>query len=1327
MKRYSQFLRLTLTGALLTGTLLQAAFSYADDTEIFFGGALAEEGVKPNVLFLLDDSSSMNCTPSSTSSACTARNNSRLEIMKDSFRQIVTNSTGINLGVLIFNSNPRLAAEVDYIDKIIGDDTILESTQTFHVLASPDDASQAALSNNNITNQNSLVVGGTAEQIVGLRFQDLPIPKNAVILEARLGFTAASSSSDAVTLQILPEAAGDATPFTIDTSERLSSRSVFSVDASGLEFPTWEPGNWTQDEAVPYEEGPDVTAQLQSIVRSNNWCGNNALALQIRTESGTGTRQFHSFDSAPDKAPALMVRWEASGITGCLNPITEYPVSENDNDGIQTSTTRTGRSPNLTGQTLAFGNGRHIAARFTGINIPQGSEILSAQLISTSATGASSTATSNVSLQNSVSPNALGTGDYNFSNRSILTSSSCIFNQAATEQVNYCDLTTQVQTLVDNSSWSSTNSSMVALIRPSSGGPSLIARDSSTSKAMKLRVKYKGATPKTYRETLISEVDKISAPGGNPYHYTPIVPTLYDAASYLRDQSRSPITSACQPTHIVLLSDGAPTRNDYTSSGSLSGISGPSCDTSITSNERCGREIARHLAENDQASWIEGANNYVTTHTIGFALNAGGFNKETCTGGNSAARFLCEIAKQGGGGYYGADDAAQLTSAFDEIIRSVISTDATFVSASAPVNSFNRLDNRDELYFAVFRPQETDRWPGNLKRYKVDVDGARILDAAGNVAVDPNTGFFSSTSRSFWSTDTDGNQTSLGGAASKLPTPRTLYTFTGDNPSNTALTQVTASTNLNTLLGAANDTERQMLINYLLGWQNGIADGTPRKAMGDPLHSSPRLVTYKENDSSIVIGTNEGMIHVINTETGVEQLAFIPKALLPNVKELMDNGPSSVDNRRPYGMDNTVTIWANDVNGNGRILDASGNPEAGEFVYAYATMGRGGRNLYALDLTNRSSPKLLWEIIGGEGGTSGFEKLGQTWSTPVRTKIKVGTDLTDVLIFAGGYDPGQDNQAEGDIAYTRREDTMGNALYIVNAKTGQRITSVDGSTLSKMKYSMPSPVRVIDLQQNAAGQLIYDSTGAADQIFVGDMGGQIWRFYINNGATGSGLLTPANTDGVIAELGGDGVNARRFYHTPDVALVNSGGITKLAINIGSGYQGHPLHKVIQDRFYSLQTGALTTGPESLITEASLADLTSIVDDEAADAAVATTSGWMINLGTTGQKVLSAALTVDNVIYFNTYEPTAIADSCQANVGLNRAYSVSLRNATPIKTVGDTPTTSDRFSNVSTSGLLPDPVVVTIGGKKVLVRFPSIEPLADEPEPSNYWIDITESN
>src|SRR5690606_27330624 len=75
---------------------------------------------------------------------------------------------------------------------------------------------------------------------------------------------------------------------------------------------------------------------------------------------------------------------------------------------------------------------------------------------------------------------------------------------------------------------------------------------------------------KTHRQNLIEQVNKLSAPGGSgrpAFHYTPIVPTLQQAALYLRRESgtqKSPITSACQPTHIVLLSDGEANNTGFT-------------------------------------------------------------------------------------------------------------------------------------------------------------------------------------------------------------------------------------------------------------------------------------------------------------------------------------------------------------------------------------------------------------------------------------------------------------------------------------------------------------------------------------------------------------------------------------------------------------------------------------------------------------------------------------------------------------------------------------------------------------------------------------------
>lgn len=177
--------------------------------------------------------------------------------------------------------------------------------------------------------------------------------------------------------------------------------------------------------------------------------------------------------------------------------------------------------------------------------------------------------------------------------------------------------------------------------------------------------------------------------------------------------------------------------------------------------------------------------------------------------------------------------------------------------------------------------------------------------------------------------------------------------LTNVTPNSTALSAISDSNTVltNLKLGAANDTERKNLINFIRGFDpNDTSLSTERKSIGDPIHATPSLVTYgcssfvngactKETQSAI-FGTNEGFVQMFDTETGEEQFAFMPDILLPNIKRLRENAATGT-NSHLYGMDNTVTVWANDANKNGVILNGA-TAETGEFVYAYATMGRGG-------------------------------------------------------------------------------------------------------------------------------------------------------------------------------------------------------------------------------------------------------------------------------------------------------------------------------------------------------------------------------------------------
>ena len=71
--------------------------------------------------------------------------------------------------------------------------------------------------------------------------------------------------------------------------------------------------------------------------------------------------------------------------------------------------------------------------------------------------------------------------------------------------------------------------------------------------------------------------------------------------------------------------------------------------------------------------------------------------------------------------------------------------------------------------------------------------------------------------------------------------------------------------------------------------------------------------------------------------------------------------------------------------------------------YVAMTMRRGGRDIYVLDITDINKPKMAWEIIGGT--TTGFERLGQTWSEIQFLRMELnGAEARDVLVFGGGYD-----------------------------------------------------------------------------------------------------------------------------------------------------------------------------------------------------------------------------------------------------------------------------------------------------------------------------------
>jgi type IV pilus assembly protein PilY1 len=771
--------------------------------------------------------------------------------------------------------------------------------------------------------------------------------------------------------------------------------------------------------------------------------------------------------------------------------------------------------------------------------------------------------------------------------------------------------------------------------------------------------------------------------GLTPTGFTPLSETLYEMTNYYSgrrvdygtssvpasrlpgDPTRylSPIGQDCQKNFIVYLTDGEPTLDDAADANiramtdhggdSFSSLVGATCDAEVypagfnPSGGQCLDDLAELLYEGDWSP-LPGQQN-VTTYTVGFTLDL---------------PVLADTAQRGGGRYYTADDTATLANALTSIVTAILTQDTTFTAPTVAVNSFNRTQNLSDLFISVFRPSGRMHWPGNLKKYRIRATDATIVDANGQPAIDPSTGFFADTSQSYWSSAADGPVADVGGAADIIPLPanRHVYTHFGASNTLTAPSNRVATTNagltdavLNT--GAPGDPTRDEVIDFMNNLdvpdtdQDNLTTDV-RSQIGDPLHSQPVSVIYGPGlrDGLVFMATNDGYLHAIDLESGIEQWAFVPPEFLGKQIDLYKDESSAY---KQYAIDGDLRVQM--------VADNDGIIEAGEKVYLFFGMGRGGDFYYGLDVTDPLAPQLLWRRDGAT-----LPGLGQTWSSPMPTRMNIAGAAQNadklVLVMGGGYEPDQDNNL-------LTTDIVGNSIYVVDSVSGNLLWHGSRDGVHKdfnvagraMDYSIPSRIRVVDI----------DGDGFADRLYAGDMGGQVWRFDVFNGQAAASLIT----GGVIARLGGAPnavpalADTRRFYNTPDVAFINTPEGNFIHVGIGSGHRGHPLSTSVQDRFYALRdylTAAQTQAQfdaRTLITDAALVPVTTVNPTVAWGG-----PGWRIDLnigGWNGEKVLSEARTFANQVFFSTFQPSTAVATCEPQLGTNRTYAMSVYNGSPV--------------------------------------------------------------
>jgi hypothetical protein len=578
------------------------------------------------------------------------------------------------------------------------------------------------------------------------------------------------------------------------------------------------------------------------------------------------------------------------------------------------------------------------------------------------------------------------------------------------------------------------------------------------------------------------------------------------------------------------------------------------------------------------------------------------------------------------------------------------------------------------------------------------------------------------------------------------------FTVAGDPAPNSPLYPVVGSTAI-TEEGLADE-----IVAFVRGcfFGTGVTDGslvgTPGACLarparlGDIFHSNPVVVRrpalaltdpsykdfkahYSDRTRVMYTGTNAGFLEAINagawdgtnlkydSGTGAEIWGYMPWEARSNIRNLPID-PATARTHYVDGDSSAGDVWFYDTGTpNSTVREGSD-----WHTVLVGSLREGGHHYYALDVTNPDGkanvnpakpainyPAYLWEFPNEADAAGDLPFMGETWSRPILTKIKVqiGLDTNSgqgyerhVAIVTGGYAEDSDPNpttvtGKGAATYNAAAD-RGRGVYIIDVQTGgiiaqKRFDSTASDGTERMEYAIVGAPSVFDLN--------FD--GFADVIYFVDMGGQVFKWVITNLGDdrvndGTGLRSQPNWpfqlffEADIESFGGDRYFKNLFF-PPAAAYVGG----RLWLAFGSGerrnlpYAGDPAEDD-NNRFYVIQDTSPYTATAATLDEGDLQDITG---DE--DGTTINGPGYFFAVGDGEKFVTNFEIFAGHVIAA-TFTPSAPGiDPCTTR-GNGTLYIFDITNGEGY--FSDASSNPTRGLDIG-SGLPTDPKVsVGVGGK-----------------------------
>ncbi|MHC4511682.1 MAG: hypothetical protein ACYTAO_22480, partial [Planctomycetota bacterium] len=187
------------------------------------------------------------------------------------------------------------------------------------VAAESDDAEEDAAGGIDLTSSDLEIIydndpaDAADVQVVGIRFENVQVPKGEVITRAYVRFDAddVDNSRHVGEVHVLIEGQLDPNPGTFEaTANNISARARTAAQVP------WSPARWTEPTHQDWWTS-DISSVIQEIVDQEGWAAGNALVLIVSQDPATpstGIRESESFDGAggsEDRRPVLVVEFGA--------------------------------------------------------------------------------------------------------------------------------------------------------------------------------------------------------------------------------------------------------------------------------------------------------------------------------------------------------------------------------------------------------------------------------------------------------------------------------------------------------------------------------------------------------------------------------------------------------------------------------------------------------------------------------------------------------------------------------------------------------------------------------------------------------------------------------------------------------------------------------------------------------------------------------------------------------------------------------------------------------------------------------------------------------